>query len=130
MTEKQPETPIVIEREKSESSDRRTRLADIQEAEGHLLTALRRVTRAVDSGIDTYLTARDESIKEKGDQAFADLLPNAARGLSNALEILSPLPTDIVNAFYPDRVRDLVEDGTKVVGRVLDFDFRDDDDKK
>lgn len=118
--------PIVIERQKSDSSERTTRLGDLQEAEGHLVAAFRRMTQAFDSGLETYMKARDESIAEKGDQALADLIPNAALGLSKTFEVLAPLPIDLVNAFYPNSLRDLVEDSTRVVGRVLDTGNNDD----
>ncbi|MFZ4815785.1 MAG: hypothetical protein ACOYL5_14715 [Phototrophicaceae bacterium] len=121
-------TPVVIERNKSDKGTRRNRLSDIQESEGHLVRAVRRVTNAFDSGLDAYLEARDASIDAKGDEALAELPLNAAKGFRAAIEAVAPLPEDLVNAFYPKRARELAEDSSRLVGRMVDF-GRDEDDK-
>src|SRR5688572_27566230 len=112
----QDQAPILIERKKSEPKERRTRLNVIQSSEGHIIQGLRRFSQAADKGLSTYIDARDESIAKKGDEAFADMLPNMAKGMQVAIETLAPLPTDIVNAIYPAPVRRLASDGLRALG--------------
>jgi hypothetical protein len=111
--------PILIERKKSEPKERRTRLNVIQSSEGHIIKGLRRFSQAADKGLATYSEARDESVAKKGDEAFADMLPNMAKGMQVAIETLAPLPTDIVNAFYFAPVCRLVGDGLCALGNLV-----------
>lgn len=113
--------PIVVERQKSEKKERRNRLKDVQESESNILKAVSRVSSALDTGVNAYIDARDKSVEKKGDEAFADVLPNLAKGMQAAIEAIAPLPTDLVNAFYPTRARDLVGDGVRTVGSVLNL---------
>lgn len=114
--------PIVIERQKSSSSERSTRLGVIQDSEGHFLRAMRRFSDAMDRGLSTYIDERDSSVAEKGDTAFADIIPNMARGFQAAIEAIAPLPVDLANALYPERARELVEDGIKTASDVINMD--------
>jgi hypothetical protein len=129
--EKAEAGPIVVERQKTEKKERRNRLKDVQESESNILKAVSRVSGALDTGVNAYIDARDKSVEKKGDEAFADILPNLAKGMQAAIEAIAPLPTDLVNAFYPTRARDLVGDGVRTVGSVLNLssDSDDDDDK-
>lgn len=121
-TKKTDAEPIVIERQKSSSSERSTRLGIIQDSEGHFLRAMRRFSDAMDKGLSTYIDERDASVAQKGDTAFADIIPNMAKGFQAALEAIAPLPVDLANALYPDRARELVEDGIKTAGDVINMD--------
>jgi hypothetical protein len=121
--------PIIVERQKTEKKDRRNRLRYIQDAEGSALQAVRRVSSAVDRGVNAYIEARDESVEKKGDEAFADILPNLAKGMQAAIETIAPLPGDIVNMIYPNRVREFVGDGIRTVGGVVNLTDSDKDDE-
>jgi len=114
-TASQP-APIIIERKKSEPKERTARLRPLQDAEGHILDAIQRVSQAADHGISAYIKARDESVDKKGDEAFADLLPNMAKGMQAVIETIAPLPVDLVGIFYPERARTIVEDSLRTVG--------------
>lgn len=132
MAEKQDKAepgPIIVERQKSEKKTRRNRLRYVQEAEGSALQAVRRVSSAFDRGVNAYIEARDESVEKKGDEAFADILPNMAKGLQVAIETIAPLPTDIVNLLYPDRVREFVGDGIRAAGGIVNLSDSDKDDE-
>lgn len=119
--------PIIIERRKSEPKERTTRLRPFQETEEHILDAIHRVTHAADHGISVYMKARDESVDKYGDEAFADILPNMAKGMQAVIETIAPLPGDIVGIFYPRRLRRSVEDTFRSFGNSMD-DLDDDDD--
>ncbi len=68
------------------SKKRRTRL----ELENAVLVGVRRLTKAVDKGLGTYLDEREQSASSGKDGAHHDSLRNVARGLrvfnSNAAE--------------------------------------------
>lgn len=119
---------VVVDREKSDPAGRRVRLNDLQEMEGNFLRAVRRVTTAMDSGVNAYMDARERSIDEKGEQAFADTFVNMAVGMSKTIEEIAPLPVDLINTFYPETARRFVEDGVDLVNRTMDMRFNSDDD--
>lgn len=50
-----------------------------QELGGAVLSAVRRVTKGVDRGLDTYIEARDNSAGKKKDGAVKDRLRNVAK---------------------------------------------------
>jgi len=111
--------PIIVERKKSEPRERRTRLDFVQNTESNILHTYQHVVDSANKGLNAYITARNESIKAKGDEAYADMLPNVAKGWQAAIESLSVLPTDIVKIFYPEQVHDFVADGIHTVVNVI-----------
>jgi len=111
--------PIIVERKKSEPRERQTRLSFVQNAESNLLHAYQRILASVDQGLNTYIEARNESIKAKGDEAYADTLPNLAKGLETVIKAIAPLPSDLVGIVYPDEVHQVVADTIHGVTNVI-----------
>lgn len=103
-------TTIVVEtetngarrRKKRGSSRESRRLADI---ENRATKSVRRVTRALNSGIDTYRDKRDKSQRKRRDGALVDSYENAAVGIAKTVAKSSPVLTDIAKAINTRRRR-------------------------
>jgi hypothetical protein len=81
------------------------RLTDI---ERRVTKALRRVTRAADHGIDTYIDHRDKSAQKRRDGVVVDFFENVSYGASQALSEASPLLHDAAEALNTRRVRNSI----------------------
>jgi hypothetical protein len=82
-------------RKKRGSSRSSRRLADI---ENRATKSLRRVTRAVNRGVDTYRTKRKKSDKKYRDGALVDSYENAAVGIAEAVADSTPVLSDFAKA--------------------------------
>ena len=105
----QTETPqsIVITEQpqkkvKRGSSRNLRRLSDI---ELRASKSLRRVTRAVNRGVETYLDKRDASERKRRDGAIVDFFINSATGASQAVSDSAPVLIDLAKAFTTNRRR-------------------------
>jgi|SRR5271165_3971283 len=67
--------------------------------------AVRRVTRALDSGIDTYIEHRDKSAETRRDGVVVDFVENVSYGMSRAISEASPILHDIAEAWNTRRFR-------------------------
>lgn len=67
--------------------------------------AVRRVTRALDSGIDTYIEHRDKSAEKRKDGVVVDFVENVSYGMSRAISEASPILHDIAEAWNTRRLR-------------------------
>lgn len=74
-----------------------------------LIRILRRSTRALSKGIETYDRERKRSGKGKKETAFEDDLNNSAKALSTSMKDASAIPVDIAELVnkktYRKRVR-------------------------
>ena len=84
------------------SSRASRRLEDIEDRASK---AVRRVTKAVNRGVGTYLDKRDKSARKRRDGALVDFYENVSVGTAEALANSSPVLTDIAKAFNTRRLR-------------------------
>jgi hypothetical protein len=89
-------------KKKRGSSKASRRLKDI---EYRASRSLRRVTRAVNRGVETYLDKRDASERKRRDGALVDFWVNSATGVSEAVADSAPVLTDLAKAFTTNRRR-------------------------
>ena len=88
-------TKYITKRKKRGSSRSSRRLADI---ENRATKSLRRVTKAVRRGVQTYRTKRKKSDRKYRDGALVDSYENAAVGIAEAVANSSPVLTDFAKA--------------------------------
>ncbi len=82
-------------RKKKGSSRSSRRLVDI---ENRATKSLRRVTKAVNRGVQTYRSKRKKSQRNRRDGALVDSYENAAVGIAEAVANSSPVLTDFAKA--------------------------------
>ncbi len=78
------------------------RLTDIDR---RVSKAVRRVTRAVDNGVDTYIEHRDKSAATRRDGPVVDFVENVSYGVSKTISEASPILHDIAEAYNTRRLR-------------------------
>ena len=102
---------VVLKRGKGKNKDGRRertssrgarRLTDIDR---RVSRALRRITRAVDHGVDTYRSHRNKSRDKRRDGAVVDFLENVSYGVSQAVSEASPVLHDVGEAINTRRMR-------------------------
>jgi hypothetical protein len=91
------------------------RLADI---ESRVSKSLHRITRSYDRGVSTYLTERDKSGAERRDGAIVDLAENASKGVAETISGISPVLTDIAEAFNTKNARRQIRRVARTFGRI------------
>ena len=94
-------------------------LEDVQRAEADLLRVMRRATRAVTKGIETYDEERSRSAHEKEDGAIEDFPHNSAKAMSEALKEASELPLDVAEALAPRDYRRRMRKNLKQLSKTL-----------
>ena len=100
------ETVVVNKRKKKRGSSRASRrLADI---ENRASKSLRRVTKAVDRGVEIYREKRDKSERKRRDGALVDFYENAAVGVAETIAKSSPALTDLAKAINTRSRRKMV----------------------
>jgi hypothetical protein len=75
------------------------------EIERRVSKAVRRVTRAVDGGVDTYIEHRDKSAATRKDGPLVDFVENVSCGMSKSVSEASPILHDIAEAWNTRRLR-------------------------
>jgi hypothetical protein len=122
--------PIVIEyqsrREKRANTQAEAKteryssgLEDIQQAEADLVRVMRRATRAVAQGVETYDREREKSAKTKTDGAIEDFPHNSAKALSETLKEASEIPVDVADAITTQNYRRRLRRNLKTVSKAL-----------
>jgi hypothetical protein len=120
--------PIVLEyRAKDDTSTTRRRsgerysedLEDVQRTEADLVRVMRRATRAVSHGVDTYDRERSRSAQEKTDGAVEDFPHNYAKAVSETIKEASELPLDVADALAPRNYGRRARRTLKQVSRTL-----------
>jgi hypothetical protein len=110
---------VVVEREthrkKGTSSRGSRRLTEIDK---RATKAVRRVTRALDSGIDTYIEHRDKSKEARKDGVIVDFVENVSYGVSRAISEASPLVHDVAEAINTRRVRSQIRRAARLFGSI------------
>jgi DNA topoisomerase VI subunit B len=91
--------PIVLNYRSKKKKKRRYSkgLEDVQEVEAGLSRAVRKATRAIAEGTDTYDKARRKSARQKKDGAIRDFIPNLGEALSESLREASDIPADLAD---------------------------------
>jgi hypothetical protein len=110
---------VVVEREahrkKGTSSRGSRRLNDIEK---RVTKAVRRVTRAMDRGVDTYIEHRDKSKETRKDGVIVDFVENVSYGVSRALSEASPLVHDVAEAINTRRLRSQIRSAVRTFGGI------------
>ena len=91
------------ERKKRRTSSRGTRR--LTEIDRRVSKSVRRVTRALDRGINQYIERRDKSAEVRRDGPVVDFVENVSYGVSEAVAEASPLLHDIAEAWNTRRLR-------------------------
>lgn len=94
-------------------------LEDIQQAEVDLLSVMRRATRAVAQGVETYDRERARSAEAKTDGAIEDFPHNSAKALSEMLKEASEIPVDIADAVTTKNYRRRLRRNLQSVSKTL-----------
>ena len=90
-------------RKKKRGSSRSSRrLTDL---ENRATKSLRRVSKAVDRGVQTYRSKRKKSQRRRRDGALVDSYENAAVGIAESVANSSPVLTDLAKAINTRRRR-------------------------
>ena len=110
---------VVVEREthrkKGTSSRGSRRLNDIEK---RVTKAVRRVTRAMDRGVDTYIEHRDKSKESRKDGVIVDFVENVSYGVSRAVSEASPLVHDVAEAINTRRLRSQIRSAARTFGGI------------
>jgi hypothetical protein len=101
--------------DKETSSKGSKRLMEIEE---RVSKAVRRATRALDAGADTYIAHRDKSKATRKDGPLVDFAENVAAGMSKAVSEASPLISDVAEAFNNRVVRTQIRRVARTFGSL------------
>jgi hypothetical protein len=87
--------PVILKpkKKKKYSTNRRT----VQELEVGVTDSVRRLSKAVKDGLDTYIEERDKSARKKKDGAIRDLLRNQSKAMRKGLSIAAEAPADLMD---------------------------------
>jgi hypothetical protein len=101
--------PVVHVMEKSPSRRRRRTSSRgarrLTEIDRRVSKTARRVTRALDHGVDTYVEHRDDSKEKRRDGAVVDFVENVSYGVSKTISEASPVLHDVAEAFNTQNAR-------------------------
>jgi hypothetical protein len=98
-------TPVELRVRKGRKKGSSRTARRLEDIERDVSRALRRVSRAVKHGMDTYVEERDESARRRRDGALVDFYNNVAEGVSRAVAEAAPAIPDISYAFNTGRLR-------------------------
>lgn len=111
---------VVVEREtshrKTGTSSRGSRR--LTEIDKRVSKAVRRVTRALDRGVDTYIEHRDKSKESRKDGVLVDFVENVAYGVSRAVSEVSPVVHDVAEAINTRRFRSQIRRAARTFGSI------------
>ncbi len=94
-------------------------LAEIQQAQADLLKVMRRATRAIAHGVDTYEQERAKSAETKLDGAIVDYPHNAAKALSETIREASEIPVDVADAITTQNYRRRMHRNLRRISKAL-----------
>lgn len=80
--------------------------------------AIRRVTRSMDHGIDTYIDHRKKSARRRKDGDAVDFFENVSYGVSTALSEVSPVLHDVGEAMNTRRMRKQIRRMVRGISRI------------
>ena len=106
----------VAKKEKKKGSSRGARR--LEDIESRVSKSVRRVARAVDKGVDTYIERRDKSANKRRDGALVDFGKNVARGVSETIADSTPVITDLAKALTTKRLRKGIRKAASAFGRI------------
>ncbi|HEX8136697.1 MAG TPA: hypothetical protein VF544_03815 [Pyrinomonadaceae bacterium] len=98
-------TPVELRVRKGRKKGSSRTARRLEDIERDVSRALRRVSRAVKHGMDTYVEERDESARRRRDGALVDFYNNVAEGVSRAVAEAAPAIPDVSYAFNTGRLR-------------------------
>jgi hypothetical protein len=115
-TEATEAPPTVVKVKHKGTSSRGTRrLTDIEK---RVSKSVRRVTRALDRGVDTYIEHRDKSKAARKDGVLVDFVENVSYGVSRAVSEASPIVHDVAEALNTRRMRSNIRRVARTFGAI------------
>ena len=95
-TDATPAAPLVVQVDKNRRKKRYSRgLRDLQISNRGLARASRRLVKAVERGMRTYLKESNKSARKKSDGALRDMGLNMSDAIGSGLRELSGIPRDV-----------------------------------
>ncbi len=88
------------------------------EIDRRVTKAVRRVTKALDSGVNEYAERRDKSKVARKDGVVTDFVENVAYGMSKAVSTASPLIHDAAELVNSAPVRKQVRKVARTFGKI------------
>ncbi len=110
---------VVVEREatkKGGTSSRGSRR--LTQIDRRVSKAVRRVTRAMDRGVDTYIEHRDKSKESRKDGVIVDFVENVSYGVSRAMSEVSPIVHDVAEAINTRQLRSQIRSVARTFGSI------------
>jgi hypothetical protein len=110
---------VVVEREthrRKRTSSRGSRR--LNEIERRVAKAVRRLTRALNRGVDTYIEHRDKSKEARKDGVIVDFVENVSYGVSRAVSDAGPLVHDVAEAINSRRFRSQIRRAARTFGSL------------
>jgi hypothetical protein len=104
-----------VHRKNGTSSRGSRRLTEIDR---RVAKAVRRVTRALNRGVDTYIEHRDKSKDSRKDGVIVDFVENVSYGVSRTLSDASPLVHDVAEAINTRRLRSQIRSAARTFGGI------------
>jgi hypothetical protein len=83
--------------------------------------SVRRLTRAVDNGVDSYIEHRDKSAEKRKDGVVVDFVENVSYGVSKTISDASPILHDIAEAWNTRRLRTQIRRVARTFGNIPFF---------
>jgi hypothetical protein len=111
--------PVVVDevvKKKSKSSSKGAkRLMEIEKRVGK---GIRRVTRALDSGVETYTEHRDRSKAQRKDGPLVDFVENVSSGVAKTISEAAPVLHDVAETFNTRVVRSQLRRIARTFGSI------------
>lgn len=110
--------PVVLKvRKRKKGSSRSSRR--LEDIERHLSKAVRRVSKGVKNGVDTYIDNRDRSERKRRDGALVDFCVNSAKGTARALSESSSVLTDLTRTWNTRRMRKQLRKALRPIPMII-----------
>ena len=91
--------PVIVEKKKGKRKYSNLGTRSFQEFEEGMSKSARKVAKAVQEGLETYLDERRESAGSRKDGAFRDIFRNQSKALRKGLPIAAEAPADLLDSF-------------------------------
>ncbi len=104
------------EPEKKKKSSRGARR--LRDVESRVSKSVHRLSKAVNRGVETYLSARDRSDAKRKDGFAVDFVENVARGVSDTVAEGAPIIHDVAETFNTRQLRKQIRRAAATFGSI------------
>jgi hypothetical protein len=117
-TDATPAAPLVVQVDKKRRKKRYSRgLRDLQISNRGLARTSRRLLKAVERGMKTYLKESNKSARKKRDGALRDMGRNVSDAIGSGLRELSGIPRDVARTLSTRSTRRSMRRSIKAAAR-------------